>query len=517
MSQERAYARFDHYAFALQGEDRRGNHIPVRLEQQSGHDRYLRLDTYLNFPYLRGVVDNRCQAIKSVDWTVTPFKRMEDEIAEEIRTCKEIMEENAGQLPWTRSWFIAEECERRIRQRLPDLLFDFSNYDQALARNMRKMRRQQTDSADQIREFYMRLNNQQTWAQWVHGYMADKMIHGRAAGRRFDDGRLMNFPGGTLYRIRSERLGEWQLFIQYASEFANIMTPQIFYEDEVYNEPYIINSFFADGLTPIDALILIATEVLKFDEKMVEWADDERPPDKLVAFGRQPQGLNPGEFPADDPLPPDEQRRIEYKLNERTKDGPVATVSGVGTPMLLDLTGADTFAFQQMRSKDHKNLVGLLFQATPMELNEAGSADTSGRNTSDAQADILMSRGVMPLTGGLEDQMNLYEIPRTFGPGWVFRLEAPRNVRELIENAVHKMPFASINQIREEDFGWEPYPEADYSRPQAQTAEQQTTEGLQGMLGKALAKSMSDGRVDQGVVNLLVSKLARRGIAARHA
>jgi hypothetical protein len=123
-----------------------------------------------------------------------------------------------------------------------------------------------------------------------------------------------------------------------------------------------------------------------------------------------------------------------------------------------------------MREKDLLNLVGMVFQATPMEMNLAGSDQTSGRETSETQRDTYYSRAVLPLIKIVENQWNYDILPYRFGSGWNVDYKLSKDDTEEIAKVAAKIASGvyAVNEVREYDLNFDPFPEDEFNRPPGQ-------------------------------------------------
>jgi hypothetical protein len=304
----------------------------------------------------------------------------------------------------------------------------------------------------------------------VKKYIFDMLVHGSVAIFKEKLGnKVENFytlPGGMVIPLKSSFVGGYQAYVQmiYGCE------PLIYFNDEISYGTYMPTTARAYGMVPLEALINKISETLLFDKLMAEQADGTRPPEKMVIITEQsPFGDMDKEYGV--PLDPDEQARIEQKINTPKKNS-VITFSGNGATV-VDLSRENTMALQTQRQKDIREEVALVFNASNMEMGLTGSEGTSGRSTSEAQQEITQQRGIKPLVQKLETQLNKDIIPMRFGMGFVFKFEADKNEREKAEIMQIKMASGlySVNEIRKDDLNLDPFDGEEFEKPSGSSAQ----------------------------------------------
>lgn len=219
------------------------------------------------------------------------------------------------------------------------------------------------------------------------------------------------------------------------------------------------------GTIPLEALVNKMAESLLFDEFAANQADGTKPPEKIVVFGENaPFGDLDTELEV--PVDETEQKKIETVINEARKFA-VRTITGVGTPTVLDISKSDTFGQQSTRQQQIRESVALVFNVSNMEVNLTGGEGTSGRSTSESQERQDQKRGIEPILGILEDKWNREIIPMRFGPGFEFSFGSGLSEVETIELDTKKAASGvySVNEVRE-DRGVDPFPEDEFDRPQ---------------------------------------------------
>ena len=247
------------------------------------------------------------------------------------------------------------------------------------------------------------------------------MIHGASSIYKeyMNVNTLENFyvlPGGTVYPLRGIHVGS---FVGYAQVVVGYM-PKIYFQDEMTFTNYLPSAARSYGYVPLDALINKISEQILFDQFAAERADGTKEPEKLIVFGdnRSLYGDLTGDISL--PMNPDEQKRIEEKINTIRK-GAIATLSGVGTPVVEDISKADTFQQQSDRQDKLLRDIALVFNMTNMEINLAGGEFTSGKETSETQAEIEEGKGTQPIIQKIQSILNKRILPFRFGTDYIFQ------------------------------------------------------------------------------------------------
>ena len=154
----------------------------------------------------------------------------------------------------------------------------------------------------------------------------------------------------------------------------------------------------------------------------------------------------------DPPLPADEQKRIETKINTARKEA-IMTLSGMGAAVqVVDLSKADTFGQQDARQDRLLKDIALVFNVSNNEINLTGSDGTSGRSTSESLERVDREKGIGPIIRMIDKSMTSKILPYRFGPGWEFKHDEGLTEREQIELATKKKQSGVIptNEIRED-------------------------------------------------------------------
>ena len=438
-----------------------------------------------------GVITGRANYISTTPFSIEPIRKNEDREADRLKDLRDIFNENAE---GSMALGIRMKCYQLMRHHLLDLKTDLSNFDASLYRWLKRVRNLRIDQAQEINDWFQQPSIGQTWSSFIKMFVEDILVQGRVAVKMDQDpidphriGQMHILPGGTVAPIASKYVGGPIGFIQmlYGSVMYGSYEPQIFFRDEVSFAHYMPNSATEYGMLPMDALINMVTESMLVDRLFAETADGTENPHIAVAFGDKNPGLDIDEIAGagdvgDVPLDLDEQRRIEWKLNTPQRRGAVAVLTGTGTPVPIDLSKQSIMRDQMDRQDQISKFVGLVYNATQMEMNESGSGDTSGRSTSESQERIEARRGSGPIIQIIQEKMNMDWITRRFGYGYQSRFQVPMTDMEKIalQTAKKNSGVYTINEIRTEDENREPFPEEQYNRPQGQSPAEQANETM---------------------------------------
>lgn len=428
-----------------------------------------RIEVFKRCSPVFGVVTSRMNRISGLNYTVVPDKKNEDKIADYLKNCCAVYREYEGREEF--KYMIARAALRKeIMSELPDVLPDLSNFGAALLRWKRRLQAMKADHAQEIEDWLAQPNINDSWADYAKKWVFDLMVHGSSATyKEIIDDKIENFytlPGGTVLPVRSQYVGGVGAYVQ----IIPAMEPQLFFQDELSYTTYVPISSQSYGAIPIEALVNKVAESLLFDKLMAEQADGTRPPDKVVVFGdTTPFGGTLGEFKDDFTLPMGkaEQRRLEVKLNE-SKKGAIATLSGVGHPLVLDMTRENTMGVQMERQKMIREEVALVFNMSNMEVNLSGSEDTSGRATSESQERIELGKGIAPIVALLEEKINHDILPFRFGSGYKIELQPTHDEKAEIEKyrAMKQSGLWATNEIRTDYMNEAPFPGEEFDKPE---------------------------------------------------
>jgi hypothetical protein len=412
---------------------------------------------------VNAVVTSRMNTIANMEFEITGEKEQEDEIYEGLKIKKAVYSEffNSSSVPHR---VAAGLLLREIQKYLIDVLPDLSNFDTSVMRWYKKIQAQTVKEAEWIKDWLLQPNQQDRYEEMVKKMTFDLMIHGALALYKQDvGGKLENFhvlPGGTVMPLKQKYVGGNLAFVQVTN---NVDEPLIYYPNEIAYANYMPTSARSYGFIPLEALINKIAETLLFDRLMADQADGTKPPEKMIIVTSDSPMGGLGEIEI--PLNQGEQKRLEAKVNQPKKNA-VVTFSG-NKATVVDLSRENTMEIQMMREKDIINIVGMVFQATPLEMNLAGSEDTSGRSTAEVQADTLHSRAVKPIIQIIKNILDREILPFRFGPGWHVNYQVSKNDKEEMELLQTKMATGvyAVNEIRKNDLNLEPFPDRKYDMP----------------------------------------------------
>lgn len=490
MSTERGYQDFNstaaNYRFTAAAEN--GEKKSVAIDPGWLQvDAFTALTVFQKCAPVYAVVTARANRISTLEFSIIPDRKREDQIAANLKDARDLFEE-IDPINW---YSIGRKAKilSEIRRVMPDLKPDFSNFDRCMIRWRRAIMAEKFDKSEEIKDFFMKPSQGMLWNDFAKQYTQDLLVHGRSAIYK-ERIRLMAgmerlnalhmLPGGSVFPVKGEYVGE---FLGYVQITDGMREPQLFMQDELSFSQYMPNSALVNGLTPIDSLINLAAENLLFNDLMLKKADGSTPPEKLVVFGE-----NDPNFSSDPSvqnstatfLQKDEQRRIENKLNRRKREGAVAILSGYGTPMMVDLSRADTLPTQMGRQDQINKYVAMAFNASNQEINETGGSGTSGRNTSETQERADNAKGVRPIIITMEQTFTHEIIPQRYGFGYSMQFSVPMSERERIELAKMKgeSNIWSPNEIRRDDLQLDPIKDPAYDVPKGGQPAQQMADGL---------------------------------------
>lgn len=452
---------------AITGRAQDGSHLTASFDQSIFYLNFdERVSIYRLCAPVNSVVTGRMNTIAGLDFEVVSDKREEDRIAERVKTLKSIRDDYANSSDQAAN-VAAKIFEKEIRDQLAPygLLPDFSNFDRSMLRWHRAIQRQHVSEGDSIKEWLMEPNITDRWEEHIKKIVFDLMIHGAAAVyKEVTNEKVENFyalPGGTVIPLKNKYAGGLQAYFQQTN---NVDEPLIYFSNEISYANYIPNTARAYGFVPLEALINMIAESMLFDRLMGDQADGTKPPEKMVIVANNSPF---GDMNKSDPIPLNnaEMKRIEQKVNAPKKNA-IMTFTG-NTVQVVDLSRENTMAFQHERQKDITNYVGMVFQASSMEMNLSGGDNTSGRSTADAQREIYQSKGVMPLIQIIESIHNRDIIPYRYGPGWKIDYKTMKNDLEEMDLLAKKMSTGlfSVNEVRKDELNLEPFEDKTFDKP----------------------------------------------------
>jgi hypothetical protein len=396
-----------------------------------------------------GIVSSRMNKISQVDYNVVSIQKVEDQAADEMKELRAIYMEYIDSIEMPHLVLKARILKSLLKS-MPLLKRDLSNFDSCLLRWKRSIQRKNEYTSNEIKEWLMQPNQGTNWESYIKKVVYNLHIHGcEATYKQFNDGRLENFDslvGGTVFKLKKAYFSTLSGFIQVISGFE----PQVFFPDEICFMDYLPTSVQSQSMIPLEALINIISEHLLFDGLMAEWADGTKPPEKMVLItDNSPFGSPDQDQEFSVGMNPEEQKRIETKLNEPRKNA-IMTFSGNNVEV-VDLSRSSTMEFQNNRKKDIREECALVFNMTNMEVNLTGSEGTSGRATSETQAEIEQGKGTGPILKMIQNHITHDILPFRFGNGWMIEFMKSKNEMEERQLDLIKLQTGELteNELRE--------------------------------------------------------------------
>jgi hypothetical protein len=370
--------------------------------------------------YVQAVVSSRMNRIASLEWDIVSKEKLEDKKYYRMKHLKEMFDEHDN-LADLNDLTLRYRAKLMLQQELPGLKDDLSNFDSSVRRWKKNIKLGNQDSIQEIKDWIAQPNLEDEFDDFVKKYVESLMVHG-ATGiyKEIVNDRLENLyilPGGTVYPLRSLNVGSYVAYAQIVSGYM----PAIYFQDEMGFVNYLPSAARSYGYVPLDALVNKVAEELLFEQAAAERADGTKEPEKLLVMGKQlsPFGTDlTGDL--DLPLPKEEQARIQEIVNTAIK-GAIRVISGYGTPQIVDISKADTFQAQSDRQDKLLRDIALIYGMTNMEINLTGSEFTSGRETSESQAEIEEGKGTRPVIKKFESFINKNALPYRFGTKFEFQ------------------------------------------------------------------------------------------------
>lgn len=428
-----------------------------------------------------GVIASRMNRVGALDWHIREDQKETEKEIEKMDMLYGIFKEWED-VTDPRAQTMRGMIVAKLRQRMPDLRMDMQNFRQALMRYRKRCDRSAANKTQDMEEWLTEPNADHSFEEFLKMWMWDLHVHGSFAYYKQAEKGVVNslhpLPGGTVTPLKDRFVGG---AVGYVQTMPTEATPQLMFNDEVSFSRWLPTTAASYGMVPLEALVNKVSEQLLFDQKAASEADGTKPPEKAVVFSED-SPFGDLDQALDTPMDSSEQKRVEMALNEQ-RQHVIRTLSGVGTPTVLDLSRSDIFASQSQRQEQLKQDVALVFGASNSEVNLTGSENTSGRATSESEERIEYKRGMMPLLKIIEDKLNRDVLPFRFGPGFKFEFDSGMSEAEQTDMAAKKNQSGvyAVNEVRAE-LGLDPFPEDEYDRPQTQQVADDREEGEGGLL-----------------------------------
>jgi hypothetical protein len=337
---------------------------------------------------------------------------------------------------------------REVKKTLFDIFPDMSNFDASLLRWKKRLDMKNVNKAQEILDWFKEPNQGTKWIDFIKQWVIDLHVHGTFAfykdrmGGRVEN--IYGLPGGTIIPVKTEYVSAFNAYVQIIAGYE----PQIYFNDEISFSRYVSVTHRAYGIVPLEALINKVTEYLLIDKKMAEEADGTKPPEKAVLV-TQASPFGDIDKTLSMPIDPDEQERMESKLNEPVKNG-IRVMNGDGITV-VDLSRENIMSLMSERQDQIKKECALIFNMSSMEINESGSDETSGRSTSESQIDMDQQKGTGPIKKIISEAINQDLLPFRWGDNYELTFESEDSERAQLELLQLKKGFYTINEIRVND------------------------------------------------------------------
>lgn len=409
-----------------------------------------------------GVVTSRMNRIAGLDFEILPDTKELEEKEESFKNAFDIIKEYET-LVSLEHVVARAKLRQYLLSELRTLRPDLQNFREALLRWKKNLMRIKQKEATEIKEWLLRPNPMQNWTDFVKIWVYDEMVQGASAiYKKFVNGKLNNIQhlaGGTVIPIRTPYVDSQEAYIQIIN-----YDYQVYFEDEIVFTQYIPTSVRSYGMVPLEALINKVSETMFFDNLMANQADGTKPPEKAAIITNQQVFGDDPDFSLDIGANKDEQKRVEEKLNQPIKNG-IVTISGNNIE-IVDLSKENTMEFQHKRQKDIREEVALVYNMSNIEVNLTGSADTSGRSTSEIQAEIEQGKGIGPMLKTFEQKINDEILPyRRKGFKFKFTIEDSEQKKiEVLTKKVNSNLY-TINELRIDELNKMPFDDREYDKP----------------------------------------------------
>jgi hypothetical protein len=467
----------------VSGETKRGQIVSGQLQQNlftlSIEER---VQIYRKCGPVFGVITGRANRIAGLEWRITRVAKHDDRVEAQVKMAADLFKEWKDDAS-LQGAVVRARCYAYVRKYIPEVRADLSNIASALLRWKRRNKIRYEDKSTQIEDWLHRPNSEDNLSQFMRKSVVDLHTHGAAAWYKERDpgtGLLENIyvlPGGTVLPFRQMYVGGGVAYAQ----ILNGIPPKIYFTDEISYLPYAPNSYLSYGAVPLEALVNKIAETLLFDEQAAMKADGTSAPEKMIVMNETlPFGDEEASKDLTVPLNLSEQSRIETLVNEPRRNA-IRLLTGYGgssSPVVIDLSRADTFAAQSDRQDKILRDIAIVFQCSNIEVNLTGSEETSGRETSQTQAQTDQAKGWKPTAQDIEDRINTDLLPERWGPDYRLEIDKGISEREQVELERLKLQTGTydVNALRMER-GDDPYPDEVYDRPPGQGGAQPSPDG----------------------------------------
>lgn len=502
---------------SVRGETRDGTIIKTEL----GAGNFFQLDPWTaetmatTCAPIAGVVHQRCTKAARAGWSIETRNRTHiiDEFAsglEHLNYLYDLKGDSPADLgAKLRIW-------TELKKELPDLFPDLSNFP---AEKKWWLKRQRSASSNDTAGLEMWLSNPANlgglaFDEFIKTWTRDYMIHRAASiykqqGPMGELAGLKMLPGGSVFRLPPMAAGLETAYLQVPlgcffaggaygyvegddvwlggpGSSAQSQISKLYFRTELSHSQYLPSTNWADGVSPLDALIDAFKSHLRLSGLFTESSDGTRSPEKAIIMGTKLPRMNlteDSDNSSDAPLQETEHIRIERALNDKTRDTIVKILSRLGDATVVDLSHNDKATMLLEWENKVEQLIALVYGATMQEVNRTDSGGTSGRSTSEANERAESTSGMGPIYVGFENALT-ENVFRPYKPWAVFRMQSGLSDKERAEIAAGMLASGlSLNETRDRVWEAEAVEGDEYDKPATGgTPAQQIGSGMESLL-----------------------------------
>ena len=440
------------------GKNTKGNILNVPIDTSSWYtvDPLTCIEIFKTNYLIQSTISRHAQIVSSLNFKIVPSSSIEDEIVYNLKRSKNLYD-LIGDVEITKNDFkynlqnkmrLLKEKKRHyldIAKYLTPyyLKSDLSNFDRCIRQYAKDIKSIVNTSSGEIEDWITKPNNTIQFQDFLIQYVIDLLLHGKTAIQLptvqvnknnelvpihesyeiFDGFQLL--PGGSVFNIAHKYIGEdvilgedYPSYIQlmYNTYGYGTMEPKIFNCNELSTAQYLPNSSLLDGFKPIDCILSAITEVNNFSSLMVNYANEDKPPEYLIMVVDDSSMFGTSSISDTDKVDDVEIERIQESINTKHKDESVRIMKQIGKDVKLLNIGKENILDLLFRREERiEKIINRVFNGTSNELSDQDTSSIINNGTGEVQNNIYYNSVIKPIIKTIENQFTHEIILNRFG------------------------------------------------------------------------------------------------------
>lgn len=410
------------------------------------------------------IVSQRSQIFSGMQDSITPIKKIEDEIAFRLKRSYRLAMQYDRTSPVGYGSYVKYWHEINSYLKNYNLFPDLSNFDKCMRIYFDDIKFYKEQSSQEVLDWVYQPRAGSQIQDFKKKWVRDNLIHGRNAIQLPTDGfdGFEIVPAGTIYQVPEEFVGQynlqWYVQLTYGMNgWSSVQRGKIFSSEEMSTAQYIPSTAIVDGLKPMDALMYQIIMTTNLNELLAENSNGSKAPEYLILIT---ENEDDGGY-AYPSIDSGEIERQETSVNEKRKDSQVRIHKTSGnSAQLFNLSRENIINVLSPYTEYVRKAKAMVFHATPNEMGDTNTGGMIAKAGAEAQQQLYYSQSINPLAIMWENQFTLEVLPKKFYqvndngkkiPIWDLRLRQETTIQEKIElaNALKGTQSVTVNELRE--------------------------------------------------------------------